>query len=254
MTHTRTIGTATVVALADGHGSLDAPRAEAFPSATAADWARADALDPHTLTADGQWSLWFRAYAIRLGEDEVVIVDAGIGPADSPASSWAPVPGTLPDELAAAGIKPEQVRRVVLTHLHPDHIGWSGLFPDASLLVQRAEWEWIPEELRELIPADRLELLDGETTLAPGVTVLPTPGHTPGHQSVLVSDGESLVAITGDLFVHAIQVVAPEAGFAHEMDQDAARQSRLALLDLVTRHGGELATPHLTAPFVQPSR
>jgi glyoxylase-like metal-dependent hydrolase (beta-lactamase superfamily II) len=71
--------------------------------------------------------------------------------------------------------------------------------------------------------------------------------HTPGHQSVIVEDR---VAITGDVLVHAVQLVAPEAGYAHEMDQDLARATRIALLsrDLT------LATPHLSSPFVTPSR
>ncbi|MEV0201439.1 hypothetical protein [Nonomuraea sp. NPDC050691] len=82
------------------------------PAATAAQWAEADRYDPGAVDADGRWRLRFRAYAIRSDKGRT-IVDAGIGPADGPAVSWAPVPGVLPESLAAAGIGPAQVDTAV---------------------------------------------------------------------------------------------------------------------------------------------
>jgi glyoxylase-like metal-dependent hydrolase (beta-lactamase superfamily II) len=242
---TRQVGTATVYALADGEGTFLSTRAQAFPTATPAQWERADAFDPGAATASGEWFLRFRAFAIRLEDGRVILVDAGIGPADAPAAAWAPVPGVLPASLAEAGIDPAEIGQVVLTHLHTDHIGWSvsGLFPNASVLLQRNELEWITPRLNGLLPRDQLALLDGDSQLAPSVKVVATPGHTPGHQSVLVGDS---LAITGDLLVHALQLVAPEVGYSHEMDVDRARESRIALLSKVD----VLATPHLTEPFI----
>ena len=98
---THTIGRLTITALEDASGPFFSPRAEAFPDATAAQWASADLADPAAATAEGEWWLRFRAYAIRRHDGPVTLVDAGIGPADSLAADWAPVPGRLPDELAA---------------------------------------------------------------------------------------------------------------------------------------------------------
>ncbi|MER6241007.1 MBL fold metallo-hydrolase [Streptomyces clavifer] len=274
------IGSTEIIALADGEGPFFSPRAEAFPEATAAQWAEADRYDPGAVDAEDRWLLQFRAYAIR-GDKGLTVVDAGIGPADSPAGSWAPVPGVLPESLAAAGIDPAEVDTVVLTHLHTDHVGWAVVteaavppaggavdgsasaggrrpyFPNAEYLLQQAEFDAIDTlnpQLREtltdpLAAAGRLRLLNGDTPLRAGRAVA-TPGHTPGHQSVLVADGRERALVTGDLLVHALQLLHPELAYAHEADPEAARHSRERMFGRETAMPLHLATPHLTEPFL----
>ncbi|MFI1936059.1 MBL fold metallo-hydrolase [Streptomyces purpureus] len=255
-----------VVALLDASGTFFKPARDAFPDADDGDWARAALLDPGAAGPDGAWRLDFRCFAVARPGGRWVLVDAGVGPAQGPGADWCPVPGRLPQALGEAGIDPADVETVVLTHLHEDHVGWTwgpdGLpcFPDARYVVQRAEtraldpadpvWNWTVEPLRR---SGQLHEVDGRHRLATGLDLIPTPGHTPGHQSVLVRqpDGRD-VMITGDALVHAVQWGNPAVTYAHERDPDTARLSRRTLLTEAADRGAVLATAHLTRSFVEP--
>ncbi|HEX5090438.1 MAG TPA: MBL fold metallo-hydrolase [Nocardioides sp.] len=252
----RTVGGFEVIALEDAAGPFMTSREEAFPDATAAQWADADAFDPAARTAAGEWWLRFRSFAVRRGDGPVTLVDAGVGPVGAPASDWAPVPGRLPDELAAAGIRPADVTAIVLTHLHSDHLGWAvpggSPFVEARVVVPRADvaaWTVArPDDdplVAPLRAQDRLEVVEGDVALAPGLRLVATPGHTPGHQSVLVEDS---LLLAGDLLVHAVQLQHPELAYAYEADPELARRSRQRWLE----RDVDLAPSHLGRAFVRP--
>ncbi|GAA3911307.1 MBL fold metallo-hydrolase [Actinoplanes auranticolor] len=260
MSAIRTLGPLTVTALSDAEGPHFDRRQDALPDATAEQWAAADERDPGARTADGRWWLRFRSFAIRYGDSgPVTLVDAGIGPAHSLAADWAPVPGHLPDELAAAGIEPADVEAIVLTHLHTDHIGWAvpadSPFTDARVIVQRAEVDAFTAArqqdalLRPLRDQGRLQVVEGDTELSAGVRIISTPGHTPGHQSVLAEGGGESVLVTGDLLVHAVQLVDPSLAYGHDMDAQLARKSRDAALTTARLRGSWLAVSHLGQPY-----
>lgn len=269
-TKERRVGALEVVALVDATGPFFLDRQSAFPSATGQDWEAASGVDPGAFGPDGTWVLDFRCFAIRGPGGRVALVDTGVGPAGSPAAAWAPVPGRLPQELVAAGIDAEDVDVVVLTHLHEDHYGWSvqpdgtPAFRNATYYLQRGDVEALSDEdvastyvVQPLRSAGLLRLVDGQLRLPPRgrtttdtVTLLPTPGHTPGHQSVLVEGDSQQIVVTGDVLVHAVQIVNPDVAYRYERDQARARDTRTTLLaDARARHA-VLATAHLTRPFV----
>ncbi len=123
---------------------------------------------------------------------------------------------SLKDQLAQIGLEPTDIGRVALSHTHGDHIGNVSLFPDATILMQRAEHDWIhsgagPNDnvnqlmalARELMgtPA-HLQLIDGDFDVFGdgSVTLVATPGHTPGHQSLLIHLRHSgFILLSGDV-------------------------------------------------------
>jgi N-acyl homoserine lactone hydrolase len=123
---------------------------------------------------------------------------------------------SVTDQLAAIGVKPGDIGRVAISHTHGDHIGNMGLFPHSTVLMQRAEYEWIHsangsnDNINQLMALARqllgtpkkLQLLDGDTDVFGdgSVTLISTPGHTPGHQSLLVHLKKSgFIILSGDV-------------------------------------------------------
>ncbi|MGH3403833.1 MAG: N-acyl homoserine lactonase family protein [Streptosporangiaceae bacterium] len=130
------------------------------------------------------------------------LVDTGVGGPDELLADWRVVNRSAADALAAIGMSPADIGMVINTHLHFDHCGQNAVFPHAPIFVQGTELSRAKRESPELYDwfdfmNARFELLDGDTELLPGLSVITTPGHTSGHQSVVVTaaDGSSDVLI-----------------------------------------------------------
>jgi glyoxylase-like metal-dependent hydrolase (beta-lactamase superfamily II) len=181
-----------------------------------------------------------------------VLVDTGCG------GKFDPTAGRLPENLAEAGIEAASIDAVVLTHLHPDHL-WGAtdaenaapVFENAEIVAPAAELDlWrdpdlaagMPEGLfREVAEGtfahlerldDRLRPVAAPGEAVPGIRFLPTPGHTPGHASLMIeSDGEALMS-TGDAVADPfVSLERPDWQFTTDWDGDAAVASRRAFLD-----------------------
>ncbi|MGN6459732.1 MAG: N-acyl homoserine lactonase family protein [Pseudolabrys sp.] len=129
------------------------------------------------------WLLWDTGVT-----DAIAALPDGQAPSDPRAIHWYR-PKTLAAELAGVGVKPSDIKYVAVSHTHPDHIGNVELFPQAMLLVQKAEYDWPgPLGVGRFKPEHPVKKLDGDYDVFGdgSVTIISTPGHTPGHQSLLV--------------------------------------------------------------------
>ena len=120
-----------------------------------------------------------------------LLVDTGVGGPDEMLSDWRVVNRAAAEALADIDMSPADIDLVINTHLHFDHCGQNAVFSHAPFYVQRAEVNRAKVESRDLFEwlgfmDARFELLDGDVEIVPGVRVIATPGHTSGHQSVLV--------------------------------------------------------------------
>jgi len=133
-----------------------------------------------------------------------VLVDTGVGGKQSWLDDWRVVNRSVADALGELDMSPADIGLVINTHLHFDHCGQNSVFSHAPVYVQRAELDRAERESRELYDwfgfmNARWELLDGDAEVLPGLQVIATPGHTSGHQCVLVrGSGDAADLLIGD--------------------------------------------------------
>lgn len=207
------------------------------------------------------------AYLIDTGS-HVVLVDTGAG------ELFGNVGGKLPESLAAAGYQPAQISDVLITHIHTDHTGGltrggQMMFPNATIHVGQADVDFFldranldkglkPQYLEEALKtvgpyqrAGKLKPFAAESEILPGITAIPTPGHTPGHSFFRVtSEGES-IDFWGDIMhVGLIQFARPEVTIAFDVNQDAARAQRLGQFETAADEQRLSAVAHLPFPGI----
>lgn len=215
----------------------------------------------------------FPCWSIHIALGDIsLLVDPGrynVPPGDPWSLPPDDIPPDLARQLAAIGIAPTSITHVVITHPHDDHYdgavyqdaaGLAPAFPNARHYLSRADWD-DPDFCLSLAdpdsPARRvlghlhawglLDLVDGATSLAAGIDLLPAPGETPGHQIVRVhSQGRTLYCL-GDLYHHVLEAQHP--GWTAEWsDAAAARQSRDRLAPRALAEDALLIATHIPAP------
>lgn len=204
-------------------------------------------------------------FLIRAGK-RLILVDTGGGTLIGPGA------GNLPGLMRQAGVKPEDITDVVLTHVHRDHIGGlaadgRAAFPKAVVRLSRAERDFwtsaeheakAPERAKSTFAATRdmlalypgkVEVFEPGQEIAPGVSILEAYGHTPGHVALLVKSKGAGLLLFGDLLhALALQTARPDVAIAFDSDPAKAVASRKALLARAAAEGWLVSGVHVPGP------
>ncbi|HEX9847277.1 MAG TPA: MBL fold metallo-hydrolase [Acidimicrobiia bacterium] len=215
----------------------------------------------HQRGDDGKVRMNFGCYLITDG-DRTVMMDAGIGELTQEGMTA----GLMPQAVDALGIARESVETVIYSHMHYDHIGGSQrdgevVLPSARHIFHEREWaHWktVDSEfgraarkiMQPLFDRDRVDFIDTDTDILPGVTAVESFGHTPGHLAVsIVSDGTRTM-VGGDLSNHPFQVEHPDWSLPVDHDKDLAWRTRDRVFERIKDRGTTFAAGHYPMPGV----
>ena len=258
------IGKVDVTAVSDGTGAVNFLEllTNAKPGEVEDLFAR-ECINPKAVQAS------MNAYLIEI-DNKFILVDTGAG------ELLGPHLNKITDSLRSAGVQPEQVTDILITHIHPDHSGGltvagKRVFPNATVHVNKRELDyWTDKSLGAKAPeptksfflqvdatvvpyvkAGRVKTFEGETQLFPGLRTLPGYGHTPGQSYyVLESDGEKLVFWGDTLHRQDVQLANPSITIRFDVDSDAAAVQRKLVLADAAKNGYLVSLTHASFPGV----
>jgi len=201
-------------------------------------------LIPHFATEEGRLKMSIHSLVVETGKHRIV-VDTGLGNDKEGrlAPSWNNRKTPFLESMTAAGFPPDSIDTVLCTHLHVDHVGWNTrlidgtwvpTFPNARYLFGRTEYEhWrdhsdtedkiavFKDSVQPIVDAGRAELIPSDFRLTQEITLLPTPGHSPGHMSILIKSGGEEALLAGDVAHHPCQMA--HLAWSSTADSDPAQ-------------------------------
>jgi glyoxylase-like metal-dependent hydrolase (beta-lactamase superfamily II) len=252
---TITIGERTLLALSDGFLSLE--QARDFIGSPSHPTGVYDAL--RAIQGDVRLPLG----CFVLPGAPTVLIDAGFGPVDAQGLGIM-IGGNLLSQLARHGLQPADIEVLALSHLHLDHVGWLAtsegepVFQNATVYFGGPDWDYFVESEEASLPLaphiragllalaeqDRVKLLDGDRQIAPGVTRLAAPGHTPGHSLYAIHDHGERALLLGDAMYCPQQLTNADWAATSDVDAHLARRTRERYMRDLEAHGGAAVGCH----------
>jgi glyoxylase-like metal-dependent hydrolase (beta-lactamase superfamily II) len=229
-------------------------------------------LVPHFATPDGKMILSFQAFVLR-SMGKTVMIDTCIGAErEREYEVFCNLQTSFLEDLTAAGFPPEEVSAVLCTHLHFDHVGWNTrkvdgkwvpTFPQARYLFGKQEWaHWkhlrdthgyhdlahLADSIDPVMEAGLVDFIGPEHRITDEVSLISTPGHTPGHVSVHIRSQGQEAIITGDMMHHPIQLAVPETHANFDMDKAQGAATRRSFVERFSGSGALVIGSHFSDP------
>jgi len=249
-TYKTSVGSVEMISLVDGFSMRRDP-VVTFPVSKMEQWREY----PELLDGNGQVQSRYGTTALR-SRGKLIIVDTGL---------QTPPGGKLIDDMKQKGIDPADVDIVFMTHLHGDHVGWNltggkPTFPKARYLVPKRDWEYwtqpsvlvttLPVQ-HQVLPLEKLnimDLVDGDYKITDEVITFPTPGHTPGHTSVVIASGGQRGFIMGDASHTPAQAHYTHWTPTFDVDKELSGKTRQQLMDKLEKEGALVSAGHYPDP------
>ena len=255
MANTKTrVGNVELVSLIDTHGDWDP--LETFPSSTREQWSEY----PELLDSQGRAHPRYGSVVVR-SCGKTILVDTGLAGPD----------GQLLDDMGRQGIALDSIDLVVITHLHRDHVGWNltdgrPTFPNARYLFSRTDWEYwtqpsvlagaehIVNQVVPLEPLQVMDLIDGDYQITDELTTISTPGHTPGHISIIISSAGRKGFILGDVAHSIAQAHYTDWNPTFDILPELSRKTRHQVLDRLEADGSLVSAGAFPRARLRPVR
>ena len=264
---TMKVGDAEIIALSDMNCAFPTAMEELWPNVPVEDWLQYKERYPDTFEGDSM-RLEIGCYLVR-SRGQTILIDTGYGP--GPIDYIGGLRGELMTDLARQEVEPTEVDTVFLSHLHLDHVGWNTTdqggkfvptFPNARYIAHQADldhfrrpevrdasrYPYLDQCVEPLVELGIFDTFSQDSDLTSEVRAIHTPGHTPGHMSVMVASSGQRALIQGDVLIHPAQVT--ETGWSPLFDGDfeLATDTRRKMLDQVEADGTTVISCHFPAP------
>jgi len=243
------IGNVEMVSVSDGNG--DREPTFVFPDSHIETW---QSEFSELLDNDGHLHPRYGSVIVR-SDGKLILVDTGL---QAPG-------GSLINDMQSNGIAPEQIDLVVMTHLHPDHVGWNftnGIptFSKARYLAPKSDWDYWTDPsiaadnehiINQVLPLENLNLVDlmeDNFQITSEITTVATPGHTPGHVSLLISSNGDRCFVLGDVAHNPAQAHYTDWNPVFDIQPDISRQTRHRVIDNLEEEGLLVSAGHFPAP------
>ena len=227
-------------------------------------------MQPHFMDDSGNLVMSIHALVIEVGERRI-IVDTCIGnDKERSIPNWSNLQTNFLKDMENIGYPVESIDTVLCTHLHVDHVGWNTrlvndewvpTFENARYLIGEDEWTYwdtnedptsygnvMDDSVRPVIEAGLVDLVSTSETIAPGIRLESTPGHTPGHVSVLLESRGEEAVITGDCIHHPCQITRTDWCSSADYDKDQGRATREKILERLVETNVLVIGTHFATP------